>query len=69
MILLASPTKTPQYCDADEMLLKATTTKTLNIFMEHGLGAFEAFGPFGGFRAEDARRFSGWHKDDILLWI
>jgi hypothetical protein len=28
VILLASPTKTPQYCDADEMLPKATTTKT-----------------------------------------
>jgi len=42
------------------MLLKATTTKTLNIyFKEFGLGAFEAFGAFGGFGAKDARRFLG----------
>jgi len=34
VILLASLTKTRQYCDADEMLLKATTKNThINIFL------------------------------------
>jgi len=34
VILLASLTKTRQYCDADEMLQKATTKNTYIFFIE-----------------------------------
>ena len=69
MILLASLTKTRQYCDADEILQKATTINTYIYIEEVGQKIViynvmtVSFCPLltspGGFGAEDARLFLG----------
>ncbi len=70
MILLASLTKTRQYCDADEILQKATTTNTyIYIFKEVGqkvviydamtVSVCPLLTSLRGFGAEDVQLFLG----------